>query len=361
MQWRHLFGTRTFAEVKYSGWWGYYYLDPLVNSPASFDGSTGPYSGGAGGFGYYADRTRNQVNASISHYAEAFGKHDLKFGVEIERSSVHSQYGWADNIYYYDYTAYYPKGAVPRLQLRLRRRREVRPGVPLRPGRVEAHRPADHQRRRPGGLHARPEHGARQDGLHRHQLGPAPRLRLRRDRRRQDRREGPLRPVLRGASYADQYYSAVPGWKDFVGYATTPAATSAAPPATASPRSTGRPLPALRVDPDIKHPRVDEWTAGIERELIEGRPPLGDRHLAQGQEHPGLRLPRRTVDRLDGDDRDFRRRPHAPGQDGAGLQLGQPRPLPRRTSCSRTRTASCTATRTGTSSAWRAASGRTRG
>ncbi len=27
-QWRHLFGAKTFTEVKYNGWWGYYYLDP---------------------------------------------------------------------------------------------------------------------------------------------------------------------------------------------------------------------------------------------------------------------------------------------------------------------------------------------
>ena len=42
---------------------------------------------------YYADRKRNQVNASLSHYAEGFGKHDLKFGVEIERSKVRSAMG----------------------------------------------------------------------------------------------------------------------------------------------------------------------------------------------------------------------------------------------------------------------------
>jgi hypothetical protein len=54
------------------------------------------------GYYYYADRVRNQVNASISHYAEAFGKHDLKFGVEIERSKVHSQFGYTGGGYYYD-------------------------------------------------------------------------------------------------------------------------------------------------------------------------------------------------------------------------------------------------------------------
>ena len=109
LQWRHLFGTRTFAEVKYTGWWGYYYLDPQVPGPISFDGTTQGYSGGAGYTNAY-DRTRNQLNASISHFAEAFGKHDLKFGVEIERSKVRDRLSYVDGIYYYDYTEYYPKG-----------------------------------------------------------------------------------------------------------------------------------------------------------------------------------------------------------------------------------------------------------
>src|SRR5262249_3283635 len=27
-QWRHLFGSKTFTEVKYTGWWGFYDLNP---------------------------------------------------------------------------------------------------------------------------------------------------------------------------------------------------------------------------------------------------------------------------------------------------------------------------------------------
>ena len=44
------------------------------------------------------------MNASISHYAEAFGRHDLKFGVEVERSKTRDRYGYLPNgVYYYDY------------------------------------------------------------------------------------------------------------------------------------------------------------------------------------------------------------------------------------------------------------------
>ena len=72
----------------------------------SFDGTTQGYSGGAGYTNAY-DRTRNQLNASISHFAEAFGKHDLKFGFEIERSTVRDRLSYVDGISYYDYTEYY--------------------------------------------------------------------------------------------------------------------------------------------------------------------------------------------------------------------------------------------------------------
>ncbi len=47
--------------------------------------------GGGGGL-YYADRSRNQLQVSLTKYAEKFGRHSLKFGAEIERSHVRSQY-----------------------------------------------------------------------------------------------------------------------------------------------------------------------------------------------------------------------------------------------------------------------------
>jgi hypothetical protein len=83
------------------GWWGYYYLDPEVNAPGRLD-ANGTYSVSYGIFSYY-DRSRDQLNATLSHYAEGFGKHDLKFGVEIERSKARNRYGYINNIFYYDY------------------------------------------------------------------------------------------------------------------------------------------------------------------------------------------------------------------------------------------------------------------
>ena len=78
-------------EAKFTGYDGYYNLDPVDPSPFTYDSDTDEYSGGGGGL-YYADRNRNQVQVSLTKYAQLFGNHALKFGAEIERSHVRSQY-----------------------------------------------------------------------------------------------------------------------------------------------------------------------------------------------------------------------------------------------------------------------------
>jgi hypothetical protein len=100
-QWRHLFGSKTFFEVKYTGYNGYFDLNPEVEEPGHYD-VDGSYSVSQGWFALY-DRDRNQVNASVSHYAEGFGQHDLKFGAEIERSSTRNRYGYVGGTIFYDY------------------------------------------------------------------------------------------------------------------------------------------------------------------------------------------------------------------------------------------------------------------
>jgi hypothetical protein len=90
-QWRKLLGSQTFLEAKFTGYSGYYNLDPIDPSPFTYDADEDSYAGGGGGL-YYADRSRNQVQASLTRYADGFGKHALKFGAEIERSHVRTQY-----------------------------------------------------------------------------------------------------------------------------------------------------------------------------------------------------------------------------------------------------------------------------
>ena len=109
LQYRKVFGSKSFFEAKYTGWWGYYDLNPVSPAPAHFDGLTSQYSGGAGYTAQF-DRTRNQVNASLSKYAQGAGDHAFKFGIEIERSTIRDRFVYSGataaaptGAYYYDY------------------------------------------------------------------------------------------------------------------------------------------------------------------------------------------------------------------------------------------------------------------
>jgi len=112
----HIFSPKTFIDVKAAYFWGYYYLEPKwgreVYSHVSMNDDMRYFNAG---YYYLADRTRFQANASLTHYAEDFikGSHDFKFGVEVERSTVRSRYGYTgkggplgNNVYYYDYVGY---------------------------------------------------------------------------------------------------------------------------------------------------------------------------------------------------------------------------------------------------------------
>jgi hypothetical protein len=108
-QYRRVFGSSSFLEAKYIGWWGYYDLNPVTPDPTHYEGETGAYSGGAGYVAQY-DRTRNQVNVSLSTYAEAAGRHNFKFGMEFERSTIRDRFQYSGasaqaptGVFYYDY------------------------------------------------------------------------------------------------------------------------------------------------------------------------------------------------------------------------------------------------------------------
>ena len=112
----HIFSPKTFLDVKAAYFWGYYYLEPKTgrNTYARFDTDQNMLLDNSGYY-YLADRTRLQANVSMTHYAEDFitGNHDFKFGVEVERSTCRSQYGFTgsggplgNNVYYVDYLSY---------------------------------------------------------------------------------------------------------------------------------------------------------------------------------------------------------------------------------------------------------------
>ncbi len=247
-----------------------------------------------------------------------------------------------------------PEGAVPRLRLRLRLRGPERARVALRPGLLEAHREAHHQRRRPRGLRSRPQPRARQDRVQQHQLGPADRLRLRRDGRRQDGAQGPLRPVLRGHATSTSTTRAMPGLHRLRRLLLRPGGREVRPARELLLGVLAPPLPDLRGRPGHEAApgrRVD----GRHRAGAHQRPaPLRHRDVARGQERPGIGVPRRPLDA-----QRCHQRPHRPAPDR--LPVGQPRGVRNDAAARPTPTASSTATRPATLSAPRGPSGSTRG
>ena len=93
-------------DVKYSGFWGYYYLSPYNgdDTPGWYDVDEDFYAVNA--YYYYnADRVRHQANASLTKYASGFaGEHNLKFGAEFERSYVKSELGYPGGFYVLAYS-----------------------------------------------------------------------------------------------------------------------------------------------------------------------------------------------------------------------------------------------------------------
>lgn len=111
-QWRHLFGQKTFLEAKFTGYSGYFDLYPNpqgLGVSGHYDLATDINSVSAG-YRTLFDRSRNQLNASLTHYAEGWGQHDLKFGVEVERSRSRNRNTYENGIFYYDDTDNYPVG-----------------------------------------------------------------------------------------------------------------------------------------------------------------------------------------------------------------------------------------------------------
>ena len=299
LQWRHLFGSKHVRRGQVHGLVGLLLPRPRRQQAPPHRRLDERVLGRHGSHGYY-DRGRNQLNASISHFAEAFGKHDLKFGVEIERSSVHSRYGsdrralllrphrvatrrgqYLAYDYSYDLEGRNHRESVyaqdswkptPRLTINAGLRVDfVRGNSPVLDKKIYSNT----------------------------NWAPAPRVRLRPDRRRQDRPQGPLRAVLRRDLLRQTTARRCPAARTSSRTPTTRRAASAAPRATASARATSRRASSTRSTPTMKHPRVDEWTAGIDRDLGRSTPALRHRDLASGQERAGHGVPRRAVDAQD--------------------------------------------------------------
>lgn len=259
--WRHLFGSRTFAEVKYTGWWGFYDLNPEHNDPLRID-ENGEYNASSGqGWFYYGDRGRHTAHASVSHFAEKWGKHDLKFGVEVERSKTRDRYHFVGLYYYdnggapyyaYDY-GYDIQGRNQRESLYVQDSWRIGDRLTLNPG-VRVDRLRGHT---PGGPEVY------------NTTTVAPRFGFAFDL------TGDHKTVVKGSYsqyyegiFNDIYKAATPGIEDFISYDATACPSISAPcPADLLVEVGRTPSPIATVDPDIAHPRVDEMSIGLERAL----------------------------------------------------------------------------------------------
>jgi Carboxypeptidase regulatory-like domain len=89
--------ARSVFDVKYSGFNGYYDLEPYKGTSTSgwYDVTRNFYSKNS--YYYYsADRERHQANAALTTYASGFaGDHNFKFGAEFERSYTRNQQGYS--------------------------------------------------------------------------------------------------------------------------------------------------------------------------------------------------------------------------------------------------------------------------
>jgi hypothetical protein len=251
-QWRRVLGTRTLLEAKYTGWTGVVEDLPSLARPLHYDVVTGGYSGGSG-FTLTASRRRHQANASLSHHADDFaGSHDFKFGVEVERGFSRDEAGPVGGFGYFDYAgqpylqysfSFDVTGRAERESLYAQDAWRVRDRLSLNLGiRFDNYR---------GRGDAEAVYRAH---------GLAPRVGVAFDV------AGDHRTVLK-ASFGRYYEAlpvsyfdaALPGREDFVLYVNAGASLIEVQRIPLS-------VPA-RVDPSIRHPHVDEITAGFERAL----------------------------------------------------------------------------------------------
>jgi hypothetical protein len=104
--WKDVISKDMIFDLTFQGYTGYYYLDPHegYGLPGHFDAAPGVGTFNTNSIYYYlADRDRSQLNASLSkHVSDWGGNHDFKFGMEIERSTLRSRYGYPTGSKFYD-------------------------------------------------------------------------------------------------------------------------------------------------------------------------------------------------------------------------------------------------------------------
>lgn len=99
---QRVLGTSTQLDVRFAGFSGSFSTTPVDPASVRLDVVTGAATGG-GGFSTDNDRSRGQLNASLSRVIRSAGQHDVQVGVEVERSRVHNQQAFSNHLYYLDF------------------------------------------------------------------------------------------------------------------------------------------------------------------------------------------------------------------------------------------------------------------
>lgn len=263
--------SSTLFDAKYSGFWGYYYLLPYqgYDTPGWYDVTNDFYS--VNSYYYYnADRVRHQANATMTKFTSGkSGEHNFKFGVEFERSYVKSELGYPGDMYIFaeehtvnnqpvvvPYAAYFYDGYLKdnvnnrtavfaQDQWRIGNRVTINPGV-----RIDMHR------------------GYNRDlGDTVFKTSPiAPRIGVAWDLL------GDGKTVVR-AHYGHYYDGAKSTYYDAIGPNIAPVYYAYINPVTLQPLDppeVSRPGANRVIADDIKHPRLKQFIAGVERELFPG-------------------------------------------------------------------------------------------
>jgi hypothetical protein len=103
---QHLFSDYTFMETKLAYFSGYYDLIPNggYDIAGHYDYATGWETANSTWF-YRGDRSRLQANVAVTHHADDFikGSHDFKFGTEFLYTTQRDRYGYPTGAYYGDW------------------------------------------------------------------------------------------------------------------------------------------------------------------------------------------------------------------------------------------------------------------
>lgn len=103
--WKSILSENTALNVAWGGYSGHHTFNPQngFDLPGHVDANTGFASVNAAQYGK-VERSRSQINASLSHHAGNLihGFHDFKIGTEFEYSRIHDRFGYPGGAFFSD-------------------------------------------------------------------------------------------------------------------------------------------------------------------------------------------------------------------------------------------------------------------